>query len=73
MWSAPSQEVGSRSCRRCFGPKGIRFRRKRGLLWLNTGLSELKTGLLGLKMGQKTGFAVTNQLTGIKSQTLDSL
>jgi hypothetical protein len=33
----------------------------------------LKSGLFGLKMGQKTGFAVTNQLTGIKSQPIDSM
>jgi len=58
--------VDSRSCRRCFGQKGIRYRRKSSLFGL-------KTGLFGLKMGQKTGFAVTNQLTGIKSQVIDSL
>jgi hypothetical protein len=28
------------------------------------GLFVLETGLLGLKMGQKAGFNVTNQLTG---------
>jgi hypothetical protein len=32
-----------------------------------------KTGPFGDEKGAKTGFAVTNQLTGIKSQPIDSL
>jgi hypothetical protein len=46
--------------------KGIRLRRKSSPFGL-------KTGLFGLEMEQKKGFAVTNQLTGEKSQAIDSL
>jgi hypothetical protein len=62
-------ELICKTLKKYFGGRNVvfcvRIRRKRGGFWL-------KTAIFGLKNGQKTRFAVTNQLTGKNCKQLNS-